>query len=79
MTNLTSIEGPRLPKHIEDTFKDARAEALEENATSVVILVVSDRDSKISYKTFSWGIRSSHVLGYLELARQQIYEAMHHG
>ena len=79
MTNLTSIEGPRLPKHIEDTFKDARAEALENNATGAIIVIIADDGSKVSYKTFSWGIRNSHALGYLELARHQVYESMLNG
>ena len=79
MTNLTSIEGPRLPKHIEDTFKDARAEALENKATSVIIVVISDVDEVVRCRTFSWGIRNSHALGYLELARHQVYESMLNG
>ena len=79
MTNLSSIEGSRLPKHIEDTFKDARAEALENKATSVIIVVISDIDEVVRYRTFSWGIRNSQVLGYLEIARHQVYEGMLNG
>lgn len=79
MADLHSIDASRLPKDIEDNFRRARAEAVEKKANAVVVIVVSDNEPLISYKVFSYGVRNSHVIGYLELAKNQIYENMSRG
>lgn len=79
MVEIVPISSSKLDDAVEDTFRTARQDALESDATAVIILVIRDFENTISYNTHNQGVRNSQALGYLELAKQQIYGRMDAG
>lgn len=76
MVEIVQISTSKLNDAVEDTFRTARQDALESGATAVIIMVIRDSENTISYNTHNQGVRNSQALGYLELAKQQIYSRM---
>lgn len=76
MVEIVPIGSSKLDDAVEDTFRTARQDALESGATAVIIVVIRDSENTISYNTHNQGVRNSQALGYLELAKQQVYSRM---